>query len=130
MDALLQPPSATAFEAISSIVSAALFLAVALAAIRRSPHDSRARLFLVIALTGVAPYGVSALVWARGPAAFTKPVILSVALSLAVGSLALFHFMQVFPSRRPWIRAHGRWLAAGYVVLPLLTVGALAPLLP
>src|SRR5258708_21660391 len=42
-----------------------------------------------------------------------------VALSLMMGSLLLFHFTQVFPWRRPWIRAHLRWLAAGYVVVPI-----------
>src|SRR5258708_7140235 len=36
-----------------------------------------------------------------------------------MGSLLLFHFTQVFPWRRPWIRAHYRWLAAGYLVVPM-----------
>src|SRR6185369_7872710 len=43
------------------------------------------------------------------------------AASFAVGSPALFHFTQLFPWRRPWIRAHGRWLMAGYVLLPIPT---------
>jgi hypothetical protein len=46
-------------------------------------------------------------------------IVALTAVSFAVGSVALFHFTQVFPWRRPWIRAHGLWLAAAYVVLPL-----------
>jgi hypothetical protein len=42
-----------------------------------------------------------------------------VGLSLMMGSLTLFHFTQVFPWRRPWIRAHWRWLFAGYVIVPV-----------
>jgi hypothetical protein len=120
MDTMLQPPSATAFDAVSSTVSAALYLLVALAAILRAPRDPRTRLFLLIALTGAAPFSVSVLMWAKGAAALTRPVIAIVAVSLTTGSLALFHFAQIFPWRRPWIRAHWPWLLAGYVVLPLL----------
>jgi hypothetical protein len=42
-----------------------------------------------------------------------------------MGSLALFHFTQVFPWRRPWIRAHARWLYGGYVAAAVV-VGAAA----
>lgn len=124
MDALLQPPVATAFDAISSTASAAIYLAVALAALARAPRDARTRVFLATAVASAAPYLVTALLWARGTsAAFNAPVITLVALSLMMGSLALLHFTQVFPWRRPWIKAHGAWLYAGYVVVPL-TVAA------
>jgi hypothetical protein len=35
--------------------------------------------------------------------------------------VALFHFTQVFPWRRPWIRAHGTWLRTAYIVIPVFT---------
>jgi hypothetical protein len=35
-----------------------------------------------------------------------------------MSSLTLFHFTQVFPWRRPWIRAYWKWLLLGYVVVP------------
>ena len=126
MDALLQPPVATAFDAISSTASAVLYLAVAFAALARSPRDVRTRVFLATAVASAAPYMVTALLWARGTsAAFNTPVITLVTLSLMMGSLALLHFTQVFPWRRPWIRSHGAWLYAGYIVVPLTVAAVL-----
>ena len=116
MDMVFPTPSATAFEAIAAIVSAALYLIVGVGVLARAPKDVRARVFLGTALASAAPYSVTALIWARGStAAFTRPIVVVVGLSLMMGSLALFHFTQVFPWRRPWIRAHARWLYGGYV---------------
>jgi hypothetical protein len=116
MDTVFPAPSATAFEAIAAIVSAALYLIVGVAALAHAPKDIRARVFLATALASAPPYSVTALIWARGStAAFTAPVVGVVGLSLMLGSLTLFHFTQVFPWRRPWIRAHARWLQWGYV---------------
>jgi hypothetical protein len=115
------PP--TLFEVFSAIVSAALYLMVGVVAFVLAPRDIRTRTFLATALASTAPFSVTALLWARGPAAaLTLPVITIVGLSLAMGSLALFHFTQVLPWRRPWIRAHWRWLAAGYVITPVAVV--------
>jgi hypothetical protein len=123
MDTVLQPPSATAFEAIAAIVSATLYLVVGAGALARAPRDVRARVFLAIALASAAPYSVTALIWARGSgAAFTLPVVVAVGLSLMFGSLTLFHFAQVFPWRRPWIRSHARWLYAGYLAVAIVGV--------
>lgn len=120
MDTVFPPPVATAFEAFSAIVSGALYLIVAVAALVHAPRDARARVFLATALVSAAPYSLTVLLWARGSdAVFTLPVMAVVALSLMMGSLTLLHFTQVFPWRRPWIRAHWRWLAAGYVVAAL-----------
>ena len=60
------PPSATAFEAIAAIVSAALYLIVGMRALARAPKDVRTRVFLATALASAAPYSVTALLWARG----------------------------------------------------------------
>jgi hypothetical protein len=113
-------PVATIYEVAGAIVSAALYLIVGFAAAARAPRDVRAGVFLVSGIASVPPYLITVLLWARGPgAAFTLPVMTLVGLSLMVGSLALFHFTQVFPWRRPWIRAHGRWLLAGYLFVPI-----------
>lgn len=125
MDTVFPPPVATTFEVFAAIVSAALYLIVGLAALVHAPRDIRTRLFFATALASAAPYSFTVLLWARGSdAVFTVPVMAVVALSLMMGSLALFHFTQVLPWRRPWIRAHGRWLFAGYVTVPITVAGA------
>ena len=127
MDTVFTPPSATAFEACAGIVAAATYVLVGAAVLAGAPRDIRARLFFATALASVAPYVVPFLIWWRGPqAVLAMPVMIAVALSLMAGSLTLFHFTQVFPWRRPWIRAHGRWLYAGYAAVPLL-VAVLVP---
>ena len=68
------PASVGMFEAILSAVSAALYLLIACAALLRAPRDSRARLFLLIAITNLAPYLIPVLFWSRGQVAFSKPV--------------------------------------------------------
>jgi hypothetical protein len=120
MNTVFPPPTATGFEALSAIVSASLYLIVGIAALIRAPRDIRARVFFATAVASAAPYGLTGLIWARGSeAAFSLPVMVVVALSLTMGSLALFHFTQVFPWRRPWIRAQWRWLVAGYLIIPI-----------
>ena len=121
MDTVFTPPSATAFEAFSAIAAAAVYMIAGSAALARAPRDIRARLFFATALSSVAPYAVPFLIWSRGTdAAVTVPVMTAVAVSLMAGSLTLFHFAQVFPWRRPWLRAHARWLYAGYAAIPVL----------
>jgi hypothetical protein len=116
----LFPKVATGFEVFAALVSAALYLVVAVAAVARAPRDIRTRVFLATAVASAAPYSVTVLLWARGAnAAFTMWVIGLVGLSLMFGSLTLLHFTQVFPWRRPWIRSHGKWLIAGYLLTPI-----------
>lgn len=127
MDGLLQPPSVTAFDAFAGVASAVLYLSVALATYAHAPRDIRARVFAIIALASVPPYLLPALLGRIGAGALFGIATAATAVSLAVGSLALFHFTQVFPQRRPWIRAHGIWLVAAYLVLPLAaSIGAWA----
>ena len=128
--AMFGEPVVTTFDAISSFLSAAIYIVVAAAALAEAPRDPRARAFLAVALAGVAPYGITALIWERGPhAAASKGVIVLVALSLMMGSLLLFHFTQLFPWRRPWIHAHAQWLWSGYAGIMFL-VAALALITP
>jgi len=126
----LGPASVGAFEAALSTLSAALYLLVAVAVLAKAPRDHRSRLFLLIAITNVMPYAASVLFWYRGAVTFTKPLLLAVALSFAVGSVALFHFSQVFPWRRPWIRDQKPWLRAAYIASPLLTAAVILPMPP
>ena len=131
MGTLLPTLSATAFEAIAALVSAALYVIVGVAAFAGAPRDVRTRVFLATALASAAPYSLTALIWARGSAGPSAtpmvigvglPVVLAVGLSLMFGSLTLFHFTQVFPWRRPWIRSHARWLYAGYLTVAIVGV--------
>jgi hypothetical protein len=120
MDGLFPTPVATGFEMFAAIVSAALYLGVGVAALVRAPGDIRTRVFFATALASAAPYSLTVLLWMRRSAGvFTLPVLLVVGVSLMVGSLTLLHFTQVFPWRRPWIRAHWRWLFAGYLIVPV-----------
>src|SRR5258708_7832384 len=124
MESVFPVPVATTFEVFAAIVSAAVYLIVGVAALVHAPRDIRARLFSATALASAGPYSLTVLLWARGSdAVFTLPVMAAVGLTLAMGSLLLLHFTQVFPWRRAWIRAHWRWLAAGYVVLPVAVAG-------
>ena len=80
MDAmpLLQPPTASAFDAISSILSAAVYMIVALAALARAPHDARVRVFVAIAATGLTPYLMNAVIWRQGTeAVLSKAFVLA-----------------------------------------------------
>ena len=121
MDTLLQPPVATAFDAASSFISALLYLVVAFAALAYAPRDSRVRVFLAIALASAAPYGITTLIYWRGSGAVLNlPVMAVTVFSLMIGSVALLHFTQVFPWRRPWIRTYGRWAPAAYAVVVLV----------
>src|SRR5688572_3387539 len=102
MDMMLGAPSATAFDALSSLTSAGIYVIVAFAALAQAPRDPRVRAFLATALAGVAPYYVTAQIWAAGwQATLSKGALVVLALSLLLGSLALFHFTQLFPWRRP-----------------------------
>jgi hypothetical protein len=126
MDMVFPSPVATTLEMVSAIVSAAVYLAVGIAVLARAPMDVRARTFLAIAIASAAPYSMTLLLWAHGPeAALTRPMLVAIGSSLMIGSLALFHFSQVFPWRRPWIRAHWRWLLAGYVLVPVVCAVAI-----
>jgi hypothetical protein len=128
MDGMLRPP--TAFDMWTGVASAVLYLLVGLAALARAPGDARTRTFLVIAIASLAPYLLPSLPGRIGYGTMLTVATIATGASLAVGSIALFHFTQVFPLRRPWIQARAIWLVAAYAVLPLGgTIGALA-LLP
>src|SRR5262245_767299 len=118
MDAVLQAPAPTALDAVAATISLLVYLAVGAAAVASAPRDARARTFLGVAAASAGPYALSPLQWWKGTAAYTPAVLALTTTAFTVGSVALFHFTQVFPYRRPWIRKHFRWVLSAYVVLP------------
>lgn len=126
----MHPPSATAFDVLSGIASALAYLAVGFGAFAHRPRDARTSVFLVLALASLTPYMLPAALGRLGNGRLLSAATVATGVSLAVGSAALFHFTQVFPSRRPWIRAHGPWLFAAYAVLPLAALAGAWALLP
>lgn len=123
-----QPP--TAFDIWTGIASAALYVVVGVAVFARAPRDARSRTFVVIAIASLGPYLLPAAMDRFGAGAPIAVATITTGASLAIGSVALFHFTQVFPLRRPWICAHRLWLAAAYVVLSLGAVTGAYALLP
>src|SRR3954466_2928962 len=90
MDSLLQAPAATAFDAVSALLSASGYLRGGVAAIARAPRDARTRVFLAVAAASAAPYGLTALIWRDGGhAVWSRPVIVTVAAALALRHPAL-----------------------------------------
>jgi len=125
MEGMLQPPSATAFDAAASLLSLAVYLGVAIVMLVRRPGEAHARVFFLVALTSAVPYVLSALQWWKGSGVYTPVAIACTAAAFCIGSAALFHFTQIFPWRRPWIRGHGVWLIPAYL-LPVLPVAFVA----
>lgn len=119
-------PVLTGLDAVTQAVAAACYLAVAGAALLRAPHDVRTRVFFAFALANVAAFAIPALAWWKGitdPTAMPRIGTALVIAGLGVAALLLFHFTQVFPRRRPWIRTAGIQMAVGYVLIPVVIVG-------
>ena len=132
MDSVFPPLTATGFDAITSALPAVVYLLVALAAVLYAPRDTRTRVFLLVAVTNLAPYALPFYAWRRPGSTFTRPLLSVIAVSLLLGSLALFHFTQVFPWRRPWIRRYFELLLTGYLLGPFIVLGLIwfAPATP
>ncbi len=110
-------------------MSAALYVIVGIGVLARTPRDARALTFFTISIASVAPYMLPATMARLGTGVLMASATVVTIVSLAVGSVALFHFTQVFPERRPWIRVHGFWLTVAYGTLPMgAAVGAWAAL--
>ena len=112
--------------------AAAVYLAVGMTAWLRAPRDIRTRVFFAFSLANVVVFGIPTFWWVRGTADPTKlPAAATAAVmaALGVGALLLFHFTQVFPRRRPWIRSSGIQMAAAYVLAPL-TIAVLVRFAP
>jgi hypothetical protein len=119
MDGMLQTAQPSGFDAAAAALSLLVSLAIAVAAALHAPRDNRTRVFLAATAAGAFAYVFAALQWFAPQSAFSSGTLSLIAAAFCLGSVATFHFTQVFPWRRPWIRAHRRWLLAAYVVPPL-----------
>jgi hypothetical protein len=122
----LPAPTFTAIDGITQGTAALVYVAIGAAAWLRAPGDIRTRVFLAFSVANLVVLGVPTFWWLRGltdptklPAAATAAVM----AALGVGTLLLFHFSQVFPRRRPWIRDSGAQMAIAYGLAPFVIIG-------
>jgi hypothetical protein len=130
MNDVFAPPTPTSFDVITTIITAVAYLLVGIAAFARAPRDARALVFAAVAALNLGPAGGTIVLWREGThAAYTPALVAMLSVTTLGGSLALFHFTQVFPWRRPWISRHRMWLFVSYPLVTLMPLGMLA-LLP
>jgi len=122
----LPAPVFTAVDGVTQGTAALVYVAIGIAAWLRGPRDVRSRVFLGFSVANLVVFGVPTFWWLRGltdptklPAAATAAVM----ASLGEGTLLLFHFTQVFPRRRPWIRDSGPQMMIAYGLIPVVIAG-------
>ena len=117
-------PTFTSVDGITQGTAALVYLVIGVGAWVRRPADVRARVFLAFSLSNLIVFGIPTYWWFRGLTDPTKlPAVATVVITaaLAVGALLLFHFTQVFPRRRPWIKQSGVQMEIAYGLVPLAT---------
>lgn len=122
----LPAPAFTAVDALTQGTAAVLYLVVGVAAWLRSPADVRARVFLAFSLSNLIVFGVPTYWWLHGltdPTKLPATATVVVMAALGVGALLLFHFTQVFPRRRPWIKQSGVQMEIAYGLVPIVIAG-------
>ncbi len=122
----LPAPVFTSMDGVTQGIAALCYLAIGIAAWLHAPRDIRTRVFLGFSLANLVVFGVPTFWWLRGMTDPTKLPIAATACVMAAlgdGALLLFHFTQVFPRRRPWIKTSGAQMAIAYVVAPLVIAG-------
>lgn len=122
MDPMPTMPELTAYDAVTQLIAAAVYLAIGAAALAQSPRDLRMRVFLALAAAHAVGFIIPALGWLLGvtdPQAGNRIPLGIMLAALSTGALLMFHFSQVFPRRRPWIRASGPQLPIAYVLTPI-----------
>ena len=116
------PPDLTAFDAVTQLVTAAVYLTIGAAGLAQAPRDERTRVFAGLGAAHAVAFCIPAAAYFFGVKdwlAFDR-IPLAITLSgLSLGALLMFHFSQVFPSRRPWIRASGLQMPIAYVLTPI-----------
>jgi hypothetical protein len=116
-------PELTAFDAVTQLIAAAVYLAVGVAALAQAPRDERTRVFSVFGLMNAIGLCIPAAAWGFGVKdvlAFNRVPLAVMLSALSVSAVLLFNFSQVFPSRRPWIRASGVQLPVAYLLTPVV----------
>jgi hypothetical protein len=124
----LPAPVFTAVDGVTQGTLGFVYVAIGIAAWLRGPGDIRTRVFLAFSLANLVVFSVPTFWWLRGLTDPTKlPPAATAALMAALGegTLLLFHFTQVFPKRRPWIRESGPQMMIAYGLIPIAIVGLL-----
>ncbi len=116
-------------------IAAVCYLAVGIAAWQRAKHDIRTRVFLAFSIANAIVFGIPTLLWLRGtsdPSQLPAAALAAAMAALGAGALLLFHFTQVFPRRRPWIKTWVNWMAIAYCLAPPAIAGLVlfAPAVP
>jgi len=122
----LPAPVFTAVDGVTQGTAALVYLVIGVAAWLRGPRDIRTRVFLAFSLANLLVLGIPTFWWLRGLTDLTKlPAAATAAVMAALGegNLVLFHFAQVFPKRRPWIRDSGPQMLIAYALIPVVIVG-------
>lgn len=122
----LPAPTFTAVDGITQGTAAIVYLAIGIATWLRAPADIRTRVFLAFSLANLVVFGVPTFWWFRGltdPGKLPGAATAAVMAALGVGALLLFHFTQVFPRRRQWIRDSGMQMTIAYALVPIVIVG-------
>lgn len=119
MDPMPTMPQLTAFDAVTQLIAAAVYLAIGGAALAQAPRDERTRVFCALGLAHAVGFSIPAAGWLLGVtslAAFSRTPLGIMLAALSLGALLMFHLSQVFPRRRAWIHASGLQLPIAYVL--------------
>jgi hypothetical protein len=121
-------PEFTRLDGITQALAALCYIGIGAAAWLRATGDIRTRVFLAFALANFVVCSVPTLWWLRASADHAKlpmAAVTAMTSAMGVGALLLFHFTQVFPRRRPWIKSSGMQMAVAYCLAPLTIAGLL-----
>lgn len=119
-------PVFTTLDGVTQALAAACYIGIGAAAWLRATADIRTRVFLAFSTANVIVFGIPTVWWLRGstdPSKLPAAATVVIMAGLGVGALLLFHFTQVFPRRRPWIRTSGIQMAVAYCLAPLTIAG-------
>ena len=122
MEPLPTMPELTAFDAVTQLIAAAVYLAVGGAALAQAPRDARTRVFAALGAAYAVGFLIPALGWLLGvqdPQAFDRVPLGVMLAALSVAAVLMFHFSQLFPRRRPWVRGSGPQLPIAYALVPV-----------
>jgi hypothetical protein len=122
----LPAPVFTSLDGITQTFAAVCYVGIGTAAWIRATADIRTRVFLAFSIANFVVFAVPTVWWLRGfadPSKMPLPATTAVMAALGVGALLLFHFTQVFPRRRPWIKSSGIQMAVAYCLAPLTIAG-------
>ncbi|MEN3337319.1 MAG: hypothetical protein V7647_995 [Acidobacteriota bacterium] len=121
-------PEFTPLDGITQALAAICYIGIGAAAWLRATADIRTRVFFAFAIANFVVCSVPTVWWLRASANHAKlpmGAVTAMTSAMGVGALLLFHFTQVFPRRRPWIKTSGMQMAVAYCVAPLTIAGLL-----